>query len=53
MMTVVVKAMMVRVYNRGGNKDSGSRNFYKRKLKELFIEFSIGFTPQSHKRMHT
>ena len=51
-MTVVVTTMMVSNYSGGGDKDSGSRNFYERELKELIIEFSIGLTPQSQKRMH-
>ena len=52
-MTVVVTTMMVSDNSGGGDKDSGSYNCYKRELKELIIEFSIGFTPQSHKRVHT
>ena len=52
MMTLVVATMMVSDYGGGGDKDSGSHNCYKRELKELIIEFSIGFTPQLQKRMH-
>ena len=51
-MTVVVTTMMVSNYNGGDDKDSGSRNCYKRELKELITKFSIGFTHQLHKRMH-
>ena len=52
MLTVVMMTMMVSDYSGGGDKDSGSRKCYKRELKELILEFSIGFTSQSQKRIH-